>query len=229
MRGLRLRAAGGIMPPMRRKSLLGCSLASLALLVVGGCALGRPAHAAKAARPQADWRDVATSGDKDRLRRWRDAWTQALAQIAASGDSGQLAAHPVLTTPDAALDDPTPPPGDYSCRTYKLGTQIKGGLNYVSYPPYTCRIRRTRGGELHFDKLNGSQRPSGLLYPDDGRRLIFLGTMTLGDETRPSLYGLDAERDMIGIFERTGPKAWRLVLPFPRWESTLDVIELNAP
>lgn len=199
----------------------------LAALV--GCALGHSSHAEmpKGAPPQADWHGIATSGDRDRLRRWREAWTQALEQVAAAGESGELAAHPVLTTLDAALADPAPPPGDYRCRTFKLGTQFKGGLSYTGYPAFTCRIRRSADG-LHFSKLGGSQRPSGLLYPDDGRRLIFLGTMVLGDETRPTHYGRDAERDMAGVFERTGRHSWRLVLPFPRWESTLDVIELTG-
>jgi hypothetical protein len=29
-----------------------------------------------------------------------------------------------------------------------------------------------------------------------------------------------------GVVERVGPARWRLVLPWPRWESNLDVMEL---
>jgi hypothetical protein len=30
----------------------------------------------------------------------------------------------------------------------------------------------------------------------------------------------------VGLFERVGPQRWRLVMPYPRWESTIDVMEL---
>jgi hypothetical protein len=95
----------------------------------------------------------------------------------------------------------------------------------VSYPPFTCRIG-TGQGVLSFTKLDGSQRPVGRLFSNDDRRMIFLGTMARGDERGALDYGADAERDMAGALERIGPRRWRLVLPWPRWESTLDVIEL---
>ena len=81
-------------------------------------------------------------------------------------------------------------------------------------------------GRLRFTKLDGSQRPNGDIYPDDGHRMIFLGTMTLGDEARSLPYGRDAERDMAGIVERVGPRRWRIAFPYPHWESTIDVLEL---
>ena len=58
------------------------------------------------------------------------------------------------------------------------------------------------------------------------RRQIFLGTMMLGDETRPMDYGRDSMRDMAGAVERIGPNRWRLILPYPNFESVMDVIEL---
>jgi hypothetical protein len=66
-----------------------------------------------------------------------------------------------------------------------------------------------------------------MLLPGDANRMIFLGTMMLGDETSALEYGRDAERDMAGALERVGPRRWRLVIPWPRWESMLDVIELT--
>ena len=50
--------------------------------------------------------------------------------------------------------------------------------------------------------------------------------MTLGDEARPLPYGRDADRDMAGIVERIGPRRWRVAFPYPRWESTIDILEL---
>ncbi|MBX9814810.1 MAG: DUF4893 domain-containing protein, partial [Sphingomonas sp.] len=54
----------------------------------------------------------------------------------------------------------------------------------------------------------------------------FLGALELGMEQRPMDYGTDAKRDLAGFVERVGEKRWRVVLPHPRFESLLDVIEL---
>jgi hypothetical protein len=60
--------------------------------------------------------------------------------------------------------------------------------------------------------------------------MVFLGTLQLADERGVFRYGHDAERDLAGLVERIGPRRWRLILPYPRFESLLDVIEiLPAP
>jgi hypothetical protein len=203
------------------------ALASL-LLTVSGCSLfggNAPAFSAEAPPTQMGWREIATSADRERISKWRDGWTSALAKAQQAGYTSRITAQGSLMVPDAALPGPTPPPGDYHCRVTKLGAQGQGGLDYVSYPPFTCRISMEKD-LLSFTKLDGSQRPVGLLFPNDDARMIFLGTMMLGDEKQALEYGRDAERDMAGAFERVGPRRWRLVLPWPRWESTLDVIEL---
>jgi hypothetical protein len=177
-------------------------------------------------RAGADWRAVATKEDRDRLRHWRDAWVDGLAQ-ANRTNAGAIAAGGALFEPDTALAGAQPPPGDYACRTVKLGrAPLGGGLDYVDYPAFRCRIAEV-GGRLHFTKLTGSQRPVGTIFPDNGRRMIFLGTLVLGDETRALRYSRDRERDMIGIIERVGEQRWRLVFPRPHYESMLDVIELT--
>jgi hypothetical protein len=57
-------------------------------------------------------------------------------------------------------------------------------------------------------------------------RGVFLGTMMIGDETTALDYGRDADRDMAGLIERVGDSRWRIVLPYPRFESMLDVVEI---
>lgn len=206
------------------------ALMALLSLAVAGCSLfhgegdARAASAEEAPSPM-EWREIATDADRERIGRWRDGWISALEKARAAGFSSQIAAQGRLMEPDAALSDPTPPAGDYRCRVIKLGAQAKGGLDYVTYPAFTCRISMEKD-VLSFTKLDGSQRPCGLLFPNDDARMIFLGTMALGDERRPLEYGRDPDRDMVGALERVGPKRWRLVLPWPKWESTLDVIEL---
>ena len=171
-----------------------------------------------------DWRGVAKRDDLRRLRTWREAFVEALAEAKAKGNSAQVAAEGALLEPDAALDEAAIPVGAYRCRTLKLGSADDGGLGFVAYPAFDCLVKRQDDATI-VEKLNGAQRPFGRLYPGGARRQIFLGTLILGDETRALGYGRDATRDMAGAIERIGPQRWRLILPYPRFESTLDVIE----
>jgi hypothetical protein len=173
----------------------------------------------------ASWRAVATDFDRDRMRKWRAAWVKALGQARSAGHSAEIAAEGALLDPDSALKGAEPPPGDYRCRTIKLGSRSEGMLDYVAYPFFDCTIA-AGDGAMDFVKTNGSQRPVGRLFADSDRRLIFLGTLQLGDEQGTLRYGHDRQRDMIGLFERIGERRWRLAFPSPAFESTLDVIEL---
>lgn len=119
-----------------------------------------------------------------------------------------------------------PPAGDYRCRTVKLGSQGgEAGLGYVVYGWFACRIEQTPAG-LKFSKLTGSQRPAGLLFPENGERMVFLGSLSLASEPPANSYGRRPDRDIIAAVERIGPQRWRLVLPWPQTESNLDLIEL---
>jgi len=79
---------------------------------------------------------------------------------------------------------------------------------------------------MDFVKSSGSQRPVGRLFADSPRRMVFLGTLQLGDERQILAYGSDPQRDMVGILERIGDNRWRLVFPRPAFESVIDVMEL---
>jgi hypothetical protein len=172
-----------------------------------------------------EWRSIATPYDRERVRQWRSVWVEALGKAQAAGFGPTIAREGALLQPDAAIEWRPPPEGDYRCRTIKIGAKSKGLLDYVPYPTFNCRIRR-EDGLLGFAKLSGSQRPIGHLLPSIGNRMIFLGTLQLGDETRALEYGRDRERDMIGILERIGDNRWRLVFPSPHFESMTDVLEL---
>ncbi len=173
----------------------------------------------------ANWRRVATEDDSARLRRVRDAWVVALAQARAD-HAAEIAAGGILFDPDAAMLDSALPVGDYDCRTIKLGAQASGHATYVAYPVEHCRIGPGPEGTLSFVRLDGVQRPIGRLFPDTRRRMIFLGTVQLGDEQRAYRYGADGDRNQAAVLERIGERRWRLVFPRPHFESMLDVIEL---
>jgi hypothetical protein len=170
------------------------------------------------------WKDVVTADDRDRLRNWRTTFVAAVNATRATHAS-EVAHEGVLLDPDAALPGAALPDGMFRCRVIKLGAKQPGNLDFVTYPPFTCRVHPDHGLK-RLNKLSGSQRYVGLIFPGDTMREIFLGTLVLGDEKRALQYGQDQTRDIAGYVERIGPNRWRLVMPRPHFESQLDVMEL---
>lgn len=205
---------------------LACIL-PIAALALSACASDR--NRAVAAGPGAsaslDWRSIATDSDRERLRQWRTALVRGLEKARKAGHAASLAKEGKLLEPDSAIAWRDPPAGDYRCRVIKVGGQNTGMLDYVGYPAFACRIR-VENGLMSFAKLTGSQRPIGLFLPHTSERMVFLGTLQLGDEHRALQYGRDRERDMAAFVERIGEQRWRLVFPYPHFESTVDILEL---
>ena len=200
--------------------------AALICALLAGCGGGRDRPEPRAAsRGPTDWRAVVTDADRTRLRTWHAAWTEAMDQVRSAGRTAELAPFGALFEADRALATPLPPPGDYRCRTVKLGAKSPGSLAFVAYPWFACRIEQERD-VLSFVKDSGSQRPVGLIFPDSDVRAVFLGTLLLGDESSPLQYGQDRARDMAGIIERIDDRRWRMTLPYPAFESMMDVVEL---
>ena len=108
---------------------------------------------------------------------------------------------------------------------FKLGAKSRGMIDYIAYPWFTCRVAR-EGQVMSLTKRTGSQRQVGLIFAAEPRRAVFLGTLMLGDETRTIEYGRDDARDVAGWVERVGSARWRVAMPFPAFESTLDVMEM---
>ena len=193
--------------------------------MLSGCAGLRAEMAPDPLPRSVAWREVATDSDRVRVRGWRDAMVEGLANARAAGHGAEIGKEGALLQPDAALAWTDLPEGDYRCRVLKLGAKSKGLPDYVAYPAFDCRVRNDNG-VMSFAKLTGSQRPIGLFLPDNGKRMIFLGTLQLGDERVALQYGRDLERDMAGVVQRIGDRRWRLILPFPHFESIVDVLEL---
>ena len=209
---------------------------ALATALLAGCATTPPppppppppsaAPDAPSGAVLSDWRGVITAADRDRYERRDAAWTLALQQAGRQPGSGSLSGLGDLIEPNAARPSVTPPVGNYRCRTIKLGSQGGDeGLGYVVYGWFACRIEQTPAG-LKFSKLTGSQRPSGLLFPENDRHMVFLGSMALASEPAARSYGQRQERDMVAVVERIGERRWRLAVPWPANESNLDLIEL---
>ena len=182
-----------------------------------------------AVRPPAKsdaWKLVATDADEDRIARLGLAWQEALAD-ARKGYADEIRKEGVLLRPRSSLARPAPTPGSYFCRLIKLGTATPKGKAYETFKPFFCYVE-VEGDLLTIVKQTGSQRPAGRLWEDnDPTRLIFLGSLALGDEQQPLGYGDDPKRDMAGVLDRIAPFKWRLVIPWPQSTSKLDVFELT--
>jgi hypothetical protein len=173
------------------------------------------------------WKQVATPADEDRLARLGIAWQEALAE-AKKSNPADVKREGKLLTPRAGLPRPDPTPGSYNCRLVKLGKATAKGKPFESFKPFFCYVQLDDDGLLTIVKQTGSQRPAGRLWEDDdATRLIFLGSLALGDEQQPVAYGDDPKRDMAGVLERIAPFKWRLVIPWPQSTSKLDVFELT--
>jgi hypothetical protein len=201
--------------------------------LLGGCAT-KP-HLPSGVRPSVEvgpspksdaWRAIATAADKDRLARLGLAWQEAL-DDAQKTNAADVRREGTLLLPRSALPRPEPTPGSYNCRLIKLGKATPRGKPYETFKPFFCYVE-VEDNLLTIVKQTGSQRPAGRLWEDDdATRLVFLGSLALGDETVPIAYGDDPKRDMAGVFERIGAFRWRLVIPWPQSTSKLDVFELT--
>ena len=203
------------------------------LALVSGCntALDRARSAASVTvepRAKSDlWGAVATAEDRDRINRLGLAWQEALT-VAKPKHAKEINSEGLLLKPRSALSRPEPTPGSYNCRMISIGKTEPKAPVFEKFKPFFCYVLTDDAGVLTIVKQTGSRRPAGRLWEDDDpNRLIFLGSLALGDEKEPLAYGEDPARDTAGIFERIAPFKWRLVIPWPRSGAKLEVFELT--
>ncbi len=211
------------------------ALAAVALATgTGGCETAgdqasrpQPVISAVAPSKSEEWKAIATADDEDRINRMGLAWQSALADARRANATAEVRREGLLLEPRAALARPAPTPGSYNCRLVKVGRSGERGPAFERFKPFFCYVE-VEGDLLTIVKQTGSERPAGRLWEDDRPdRLIFLGSLALGNEEQPRAYGDDPQRDMAGVFERIAPFRWRLVIPWPRGASKLDVFELT--
>ncbi|MBV9930754.1 MAG: DUF4893 domain-containing protein [Alphaproteobacteria bacterium] len=198
----------------------------LALMPLAACALVKPPGPTSVLPHVEDqWRSLATDDDRERLRDWRDSFVAALDSAKKGGRGADIAREGALLDPDAAQSDAALPAGDYRCRWVKLAGEDPRQPRYLGYTPQPCRVGAA-GKAMTFEVLAGPQRPVGRILPETYNRMVFLGTLQIGDERGTIRYGDDKQRDMAGFVERIGDRRWRIILPEPHFESQMDVIEL---
>ena len=173
------------------------------------------------------WTAVANVADRNRINRTALAWEAGLAEANARAFRDAVRGEGKLLRPGGGLARPAPTPGSYSCRLVTLGRSARRGPAFVKFKPFFCYVDLE--GELFtIVKQTGSERPAGRLWEDEvPTRLIFLGSLALGNEEEARAYGDDPRRDVAGVFERIAPFVWRLVIPFPQDGTKLQVFELT--
>lgn len=123
------------------------------------------------------------------------------------------------------------PPGDvtggWRCRSIQIDLSFP-----IAYRYFDCAIRQTPDG-LFFEKTTGSQRRSGLLFPE-GDGFVFLGSATVNEEPRQhystiaQAAGVDSyvvEDDSVGRLTRIGDD--HLLLAFPIARDRFELYDLR--
>jgi Domain of unknown function (DUF4893) len=174
----------------------------------------------------AGWRQEASAYDIQRLSELQQSKAQGLSEAAAGPN---MAAIREALGPRSYPISEREALGRWRCRTMKLG----GMTPSVVYGWFTCRVSY-RGGGLYFQKLSGSDRVNGYLYPDSSGGLVLLGANTvIGEPTRhysgngASLGAPATPDDAVGVMTAIGPGHARIEFPYPVQESTFDVLELK--
>lgn len=208
-------------------------LAISALGLLAGCQTEprgdrpRPVVSVEAPSRADAWMGIASAADVRRLANVTGAWAAGLADARKADFISAVKDEGTLLRTGSGLARPAPTPGSYNCRLVRLGSTGKGKPAFEKFKPFFCYVE-VEGNLLTIVKQTGSTRPAGRLWEDDDpTRLIFLGSLALGDEEAPLAYGENPKRDMAGILERIGPFRWRLVIPWPQDGAKLHVFELT--
>jgi hypothetical protein len=174
------------------------------------------------------WQEQISEADRKRLAGLWSAWTRALNQAATAGEAARLAELGPLVVADAATPAAFPGPGEYLCRSIRIGhreANRAAGMPAVSVgQPQPCTISPKKG-LFWLEQTAGADRVGGTLYPDEDR-MVFLGSKAMHGEMGMRPYGSDATRDQVGVVRALGDGHWRLELPWPHWQSNLEIVEI---
>src|SRR6185436_15592797 len=129
-----------------------------------------------ASAASAGWQDQASNFDKQRLASLDEARLKGINEAKGGSGTGDASAIDAALGTQGHMPSPGEIAGGWQCRMIKLG----GVTPYIVYGWFNCRISN-RGGALFFEKLSGSQRTAGYLYPGEGG-LVYLGASSVVGE-----------------------------------------------
>jgi hypothetical protein len=174
----------------------------------------------------AGWRDTASPADIERIEQLPQIRAAAIQDAQHGQGRGDWRALPRVMEPEGRAIPAQALLGNWRCREIKLG-----GMNsYMVYDQwFSCNVRPFRGGLL-LQKMDGSQRFVGLLFPENGA-WVYLGSSSVRGEpwhnysgASPALGAQVTPDDQIGLLTGIGDNHLRLEMPTVQ-ESLLDVVE----
>ena len=174
----------------------------------------------------AGWQDVAHPADVARLQALPQIRDEAMADAQRGEGRGDAAAIPRVMQPQGHAVSANALIGNWRCRQMKLGRMS----SYMVYDQwFSCNVRPVNGGLL-LQKMNGSQRFVGFLFPDRGA-WVYLGASSARGEpyhnysgASPALGAQVTPDAQIGLLTGIGDNRLRLEIPAVQ-ESLLDVVE----
>jgi Domain of unknown function (DUF4893) len=174
----------------------------------------------------AGWRDQASPADIDRLEQLPQIRDEALADAQHGYGRGDWRVIPRVMRPEGHAVSANALMGNWRCRQMKLGRMT----SYQVYDRwFSCNIRPYNGGLL-LEKMNGSQRFVGFLFPENGG-WVYVGASSIRREPwheysgrSPALGAQVTPDDQIGLLTGIGDNHLRLEIPAVQ-ESLLDVVE----
>lgn len=181
------------------------------------------------APPVGPWTETITAFDQGRLDALAEAIRTARGQAARIAPKelallNQLADSPALPLDSRSLA------GSYRCRKVSAGGDL---LPFVAYEWFNCRMS-TEGESLRFEKVNGSQRTVGALYPYRADELLYLGAGYYSYES-PGGYqhqepapndSCNEHRNEVALLRRIGQARYVMTFPKPLCESEVEFVEL---
>lgn len=181
-----------------------------------------------AGKAHAGWREQASPADINRLVQLPSIRMRAIHAAESYPGQGDFNVLRAVLEPEARTVPARAMLGNWRCRQMKLG----GISPYIVYDSwFACNIRMVNGGLL-FQKVTGTQRTIGFLYPEQGS-WIYLGASSARQEPwhnysgrTPSIGAETTPDDQIGLLTGIGNNHLRLEIPATQ-ESLLDVIELR--
>ncbi len=180
-----------------------------------------------AAQTGQPWERIATPSDVQRLETGPNRLAEDVAAAAQRGKVDGITLPAVMELMRAVAQPLAGRDliGDWRCRSIQIDT-----LGIFGYPPFRCRVRQAGDG-LFFEKLTGSQRVSGILYPRDGVSFVLLGGATVNEEpqrryTSDSRAPAEAlQHNRAALVTKVGPRRLRVV--FPQEGGQFEVLDLT--
>src|ERR1700722_12822954 len=174
----------------------------------------------------AGWRDEASAADIARIEQLPQIRAAAIDDAQHGQGRGDWHVIPRVMQPEGRGIPAQALGGNWRCSQIKLGRMT----SYMVYDQwFSCNVRPFRGGLL-LQKMNGSQRFVGFLFPENGA-WVYLGASSARGEpyhnysgASPALGAQVTPDDQIGLLTGIGDNHLRLEIPAIQ-ESLLDVVE----